>query len=109
MAEEGQKSGIHIHTGGLIFFIIILLILFKVNIKSVTESPQFKKNIAFIEEKAEILWNDYLSKPLTNTWNNLFSNFVNEGVKSLKNNALDNFKISDIDKDLKSIKTRDLE
>ena len=109
MAEEGQKSSIHVHTGGLIFFIIILIILFKVNIKSVTESPQFKKNVTFIEEKAEIIWKDYLSKPLTNTWNNLFSNFINEGVKSIKNNTLNSFDISDIDKGLKSMKTRDLE
>ena len=45
MSDDERKPRLHIHTGGIIILIIILLVLFKVDIKSKINSPQFQKNV----------------------------------------------------------------
>ncbi len=84
MSEEGKKSGLHIHFGGLIVIIIILLLLFRVDLKTVTNSPQFQKNVSFVKEQAVTVWDKYLKEPLINGWNGLFNNLVDKGVEELK-------------------------
>jgi len=51
MEEEKKTSRLHINIGGLIILIILALILFKVDIKSKIQSPQFQKNITYITDQ----------------------------------------------------------
>lgn len=86
MQEEEKKPRLHIHTGGLIILIIILLILFKVDIKSKIESPQFQKNIAYIEGKFRSFWEDYFLSPFKSKASDMFIDLTNKGVKQVQDN-----------------------
>jgi hypothetical protein len=88
MSDDGHKSGLHVHLGGLVIVIIIILILFKVDIKEKVQSPQFQKNIAYVEQLAKNAWDKYLKKPLTNGWNSMFNNLVDKGVEKIKEGGL---------------------
>jgi len=88
MSEDIQKprSNIHIHIGGAIIIIIILFVLFKVNIKSFIDSPQFQGNVNYIEQKGQDFWNKYLSKSFSYLWDNLiFGNLLSNGIKQIQN------------------------
>jgi len=93
MSEEGHHSRLHIHLGGLFIIIIILLILFKVNLKGVIKSPQFQENISYLEEQATNVWTKYLEKPLKSGLNSLTGNLVNQGVNQIKK-SINNITIS---------------
>lgn len=82
MSEEEPKSRLHIHLGGLIIVIIIILVLFKVDIKEKIESPQFQKNISYIED----IWQERISIPLREKASFFFKNFTEKGVEKLQEN-----------------------
>jgi hypothetical protein len=46
----------HLHLGALILVILIVFVLFKVNLEKALNSPQFQSNIAYIEKKANSLF-----------------------------------------------------
>ena len=64
MNDDERKPRLHLNVGGLIILIIILLILFKVDIKSKIQSPQFQKNINYIETQVKDFWQTYIISPL---------------------------------------------
>ena len=94
MSDSDHKSGLHIHIGGLIIFIILILILFKVDIKSVVKSPQFQENVSYLKEQSLNIWDKYLAKPIKDGWNSLFNTLIDKGAQQLKNslNSSDNNK-----------------
>jgi hypothetical protein len=93
--EEKPKSNIHINLGGLVIIIIIVLILFKVDIKSKINSPQFQKNIAYIENFFVNLYEKNIKGFYEKEVKNLSNNLVNtgiEGVQDTVNKKLDGMK-----------------
>lgn len=90
MNDDERKPRLHVHTGGLIIFIIILLILFKVDLKSKIQSPQFQKNISYIEEQVKTFWQDFILDPLKTKTSGLFIDLTNKGVEKLQENIKDN-------------------
>jgi len=86
MIDDERKPRLHIHTGGLIILIIIILILFKVDIKSKIKSPQFQKNITYIENTVKDFWQKYVSDPLKSKAGNWFTDFSNQQVEKIQEN-----------------------
>ena len=90
MSDDERKPRVHIHTGGLIILIIIILILFKVDLISKIKSPQFQKNISYIQNEAKIIWQDYVVFPMkskTGDWlKNTANNTINNGIEKIQNN-----------------------
>jgi hypothetical protein len=97
---QKPRSNIHIHVGGAIILIIILLILFKVDVKSYINSPKFQSNINYIEQTGQDIWNKYLSKPFSYLFNNLiFGNLLSNGIKQIQN-ATPNLKLPTMDQSI---------
>jgi hypothetical protein len=60
---------------GILFLGIILIFVlsyFKISIKSVVESPEAQDNINYVGGGTRNLWNDYLQKPASYLWNDIF-------------------------------------
>ena len=93
MSDDERKPRIHIHTGGLIILIILLLILFKVDLPSKINSPQFSENITFLKTEATNFWNNYIIFPMKSSsgeWlKNTVDNTVNGGIDKVQNNLSD--------------------
>lgn len=87
MNNDERKPRLHIHFGGLIIIIIIILILFKVDLKSKIQSPQFQKNINYIEELFINLWHKYIPDNLTNKSSTLLKDLFNKSLE--KNTTID--------------------
>lgn len=90
MRDDERKPRLHIHTGGLIILVIILLILFKVDIKSKIKSEQFQKNISYVEEQVKTLWQKYVMSPLKSKTGEVFIDVTNKGVKQIQDNVTNN-------------------
>ncbi len=90
MDKDERKPRLHIHMGGLIVLIIILLILFKVDIKSKIKSPQFQSNVSYIEEEIKTVWQKYISGPLKKKVGDTFINVTNTELKKIQTNFSDN-------------------
>jgi hypothetical protein len=89
--------------GGLVILIIILLVLFKVDIKSKIKSPQFQKNITYIEDTAKDLYKKYIVDPFKIKASDMFIDVTNQGVKKMQNNFNDTiFKVPS-DKELNDV------
>lgn len=64
--------------GGFIKIIVLILIAvlvlsyFNFDIKSFVESPQTQSNLGYTVSLSNTIWNNYLSKPITYFWNNIF-------------------------------------
>ena len=101
MSNDKKKSRLHIHIGGLVILIIILLILFKVDIMSKIQSPQFQKNISYVEEQVKTFWQKYVSIPIKSKTGDLFINFTNKGLQQIQDNFSKNI--------LKTPSTEDIE
>jgi len=90
MSDDERRPRVHIHTGGLIILIIVLLILFKVDLPSKINSPQFQENITFIKTEATNFWNDYVVFPMKSSsgeWlKNTVDNTVNGGLEKVQEN-----------------------
>lgn len=60
---------------GILFLgviIIFALSYFGISIRAVVESPQAQENFEYVEGGTRSLWNDYLKKPATYLWNDVF-------------------------------------
>jgi hypothetical protein len=90
MNDDERKPRLHIHTGGLIILIIIILILFKVDIKSKIQSPQFQENYTYITEEIKFFWNKYISIPLKSKAGDLFIKVTNTQLEKIQNNFSEN-------------------
>ena len=90
MADDERKPRLHIHLGGLIILIIIALILFKVDIKSKIDSPQFQKNYTYISEQIKTFWKKYISGPLKEKTGDMFVDFTNKGIEKIQENFTQN-------------------
>jgi len=62
------------------FLILVILVLvlsfFNIDIRTVAESEQSQKNISYITEVVNKVWERYLSEPVTYFWNNIFINLL---------------------------------
>ena len=103
MNEDEKKSGIHIHTGGLILLIIILLILFKVDIISKVQSPQFQKNITFITTQAKNIWENDILKPIKDRLLNVVVDVGNNGLQKVQDNISKNLLKQPTEEDINKI------
>jgi len=79
MKNNTKKSGFIKY---IIIFIILILILsyFNIDIRGIIESPSTQKNISYVIELWNVvwqkflkpLWDNYLSEPLLYFWQNIF-------------------------------------
>jgi len=93
--EEKPKPSLHVHLGGLVIILIIFFILFKVDIKSKINSPQFQKNITYIENFFKNIWEEKLKTPFENGIKDVSNNLVNSGINMVQdgvNEKLDGMK-----------------
>lgn len=101
MADDERKPRLHIHLGGLILLVIIALILFKVDIKTKIESPQFQKNYSYIEDNVKAFWQNYIIKPIKSKTGDILINFANNKLEEVQKNFSENvLKTDGIDKDM---------
>lgn len=70
---EIKKGGISI-IGVLLLGVILIIVLsyFKINLKAVVENPETQSNFSYVGGVSKSLWNDYLKKPATYLWNDVF-------------------------------------
>jgi hypothetical protein len=90
MNDDERKSRLHINFGGLIILVIIILILFKVDIKAKIKSPQFQKNITYIEDTVKGLYTKYLVEPFKTKAVDLFKSTTDKELKRIQTNFADN-------------------
>ena len=68
-----KKCGISLIWVMILGFIIILVLsFFKINIKSVVESPDGQSNLNYVKGTSVTLWEAYLKKPVLYIWNDVF-------------------------------------
>ena len=68
---EGEEQKSNKRMLGIIVFIVIVFILFTANIKSIVNSSNFQKNVSYIEQKSEEIWNKCILKSVDYVWNNI--------------------------------------
>ncbi len=90
MDKDERKPRLHIHIGGLVIIIIIVLVLFKFDIKSKINSPQFQKNVTYVEDQVKGLWQKYISGPLRSKTGDMFIDVTNQGLKKIQDNFTNN-------------------
>jgi len=93
--EQSSRKRLHIRKGWLIIFIIIIIILFKVDIKSKIESEQFQDNLSYIEDFFENIWDEYIADNFKEWIENLSDKLVDSSVESFQeivNEKLDSLK-----------------
>jgi hypothetical protein len=54
------------------FVLILVLSFFKINIKTVVESPDGQSNLNYVKETSMTIWQAYLKKPVYYIWNDIF-------------------------------------
>lgn len=102
MADGERKSRLHIHLGGLVILILFTLILFKVDIKSKINSPQFQENYTYIEESIKSFWQKYISGPIKERSSDFFVDFTNTQLDKIQSNFTKNvLKTDNIDTEMK--------
>lgn len=91
MQKNNKQNGVSI-LGILFLGLIIILALsyFKINIKSVIESPVTQDNITYVRGGTRNLWDDYLKEPVSYLWkeifiNNLWKPFISGSDKNIEN------------------------
>lgn len=69
------KKGISI-LGVLVFGVVILLVLsyFNISIRAVVESPAGQENVNYVSRTGKNLWDNYLEKPVSYLWNDIWLN-----------------------------------
>ena len=94
MDHDERKSRLHIHIGGLIIFIIIVFLLFKIDILSQIKSEQFQKNLTFIKGEISGFWNKYILAPVTSKAGSYIINTTQTEVNKVQSNLSNNlFKV----------------
>lgn len=69
------KKGGGISIIGILLLGIILIVVlsyFKISLKSIVESPETQSNFSYVSGAGKSLWNDYLKKPASYLWNDVF-------------------------------------
>lgn len=84
MEENKEKRGLHIHLGWSIIFIIIIIILFRIDIKDKVKSPQFQKNITYIEDFFKDLWDNNVKSFYEKEISNLSKNLINTSIETVQ-------------------------
>lgn len=56
------------------FILILALSYFNISIRSVVESPAGQDNLNYVGGTGRSVWNDYLKKPASYFWNDIFIN-----------------------------------
>lgn len=56
------------------FILIFILGYFKINIKTVVESPDSQDNLNYVKGTGTTIWQRYLEKPASYLWNDIFVN-----------------------------------
>lgn len=70
---KNKKSGLSLIGIVILGFILILVLgFFKINIKSVVESPDSQSNINYVKGTSQTIYQAYLEKPLTYLWKDIF-------------------------------------
>ena len=101
MTDE-RKPRFHVNILGLVILIIIILVLFKVDIKSKIKSPQFQENITYVEEQAKTIWQKYIIGPIKSKVGQLFIDVTNKGIKQIQDNFTQNIVKTPTDKDIEN-------
>lgn len=60
---------------GILFLTVILILVlsyFNISLKAVVENPNTQNNINYVGGTGKSLWNDYLKKPVSYLWNDVF-------------------------------------
>jgi len=83
MRNFNKKGGISI-LGILVLGFILILVLsyFHISIKTVVESPTGQENINYVGGTSKNLWNDYLEKPVSYLWHDVWINIFWKGFIS---------------------------
>jgi hypothetical protein len=80
MKKFDKKGGISIL--GIIvlgFIAVLVLSYFNISIKSAVESPTGQDNINYVSGTSRSLWSDYLEKPASYLWNDVWVNIFWKG------------------------------
>jgi|SRR3989337_1024968 len=77
-----NKKGGFIKLILLLIIIILVLSYFNIDLKSLAEKPSTKNNIGYVVSLGGQVWKEYLSKPLTYFWNNIFLDLLWGAFKS---------------------------
>ncbi len=70
----------------IILIVVALLILsyFGLNIRDIVNSPAGRDNFSFTQEIMINVWNNYLKKPVTYLWNDIFLDLIwNPAIEAL--------------------------
>ena len=90
MNNDERKPRLHINIGLLIIIIIVGLLLFKVDIKSKIQSPQFQNNISYIEEQVKSILDEFILIPLKLKAKEVFIDTTNKGIQQIQDNFTKN-------------------
>lgn len=102
MDNDERKPRFHINIGGLIILIIIIIVLFKVDIKSKIQSPQLKENITYIETSIKNLWQKYILTPVKSKTGEIFMDTTNKALEKIQSDFSKNVLKTDSSIDLKN-------
>lgn len=69
------QSGL-VRTVIIVIVAILILSYFGINLRSIVESPVAKENFSYVMTGITFVWQNYLSKPLTYFWNNIFIDLI---------------------------------
>ncbi len=61
------------------FILILVLSYFSISIKSVVESPTGQENLNYVGGGTRSVWNDYLKRPASYLWNDIWINIFWKG------------------------------
>ena len=77
--------------------IILVISYYHISIQSVVESPDAKGNFSYVADASRSVWNDYLKRPASYLWNDVFvdifwKSFINsmERIRDGKPSELNN-------------------
>ena len=74
----------------IVFLLIVILVLgyYKVNVRSVMESPTGQDNINYVKDNSKTLWEVYLKEPVTYIWKEIIVKiFLSAFVDNMKGMA----------------------
>lgn len=72
--KSEQQKGVSII--GIVIVIALIVLYFGIDIQSVVEKPQTQKNVAYVSEKTQTVWQKYLEQPAFYIWNNIFLDLI---------------------------------
>lgn len=79
MALYQRKRNMGISILGILFLGVIAIFVlsyFKIDIKSVVESPQAQNNVGYVTGSSQNVWDKYLKQPASYIWNDVIVNLL---------------------------------